>query len=80
MRIVERVNPFGIAPDAFDLVFTREEVATLRRASAICAEARQLCEEKFGRVWIDSHADEALAGGEHAFVEFIDERKIEVWA
>lgn len=79
MLIQERDNPFGIAPDAFDLVFAKSEIACLRRASALMSQARERCERQFGRSWVDSDADDILAYAEHAFVDFIEDGQIEVW-
>lgn len=79
MRIEERDNPFGIAADVFELVFTKSEIACLRRASALMGEGRSRCVERFGGGFTDSDADDILGHAEHAFADFIDEGRIEVW-
>lgn len=79
MRIEREDAPFGLVGDRWDLIFTKQELAALRRASALMAEARDRCASRFGSDWVDSDADDILAHGEHAFADFIEEGRLEVW-
>ncbi len=72
-------NLLGLKGDAYDLVFTKQELATLRRATGIMRDARSKCRGRFGAGWIDSDADDALAWAEFGCADFNDQGRLEVW-
>lgn len=79
MRIAREETLFGLRPDTYILKFSKAELATIRKASAIMGEAREKCLAFFGPDFQDSDADEILAHGEYGFVDWIEEEELEVW-
>ncbi len=58
----------------YDVVFSPEEVAALRKAEAICDEARMLCQSRFG----ETFADDALGLAEMAVGDLASTGRLEV--